>query len=470
MFLNVVIDRLRWVFSRGRAVKSAKVRLAVPFVLYVISSQYKLAKQFTNLNQSLEELKGELHDARCKVDEIENSVQNHVTQISQMYERLLSLERYSREYNLRFHNIEESPGENCLQKIHDILANQLNLEPKLENAHRAGPRSDSKARAIICKFVKRFDEIAFRDELRNEKWKSVYNSSDANESLTRFLHTFNRISNKHAPIKSIKIKGKSNKPWITKGLKKSIKVRNQLYKNWLTTRNSYYYNRYKMYRNKIVTINKLYRKIYYDRVLKDSTNSKKMWDNINLIINKKRPSSIIDNLQVNGKNLHQPASISNAINKYFCNAPTELASSLPKADRHFASFLRGKKCIFRFTKVSEVEVFLLLESIDCKKSFGYDKIHPLLLSSAALEIFRPVTYIINLTLKRGIFPDSLKIAKVIPIFKQGSRSSCGNYRPISVLCALSKIFERCILNQLIFYCLTENILVPNQYGFRSGYN
>ena len=93
-----------------------------------------------------------------------------------------------------------------------------------------------------------------------------------------------------------------------------------------------------------------------------------------------------------------------------------------------------------------MEVFLLLESIDCKKSFGYDKIHPLLLSSAALEIFRPVAYTINLTLKQGIFPDDLNIAKVIPIFKQGSRSSRGNYRPTSVLSALSKIFERCILN------------------------
>ena len=48
-----------------------------------------------------------------------------------------------------------------------------------------------------------------------------------------------------------------------------------------------------------------------------------------------------------------------------------------------------------------MEVFLLLESIDCKKSFGNDKIHPLLLSSAALEIFRPVTYIINLAIPRS---------------------------------------------------------------------
>ena len=79
---------------------------------------------------------------------------------------------------------------------------------------------------------------------------------------------------------------------------------------------------------------------------KDSTNSKKMWDNINLIINRKRPSSIIDNVQVNGKNLHQPASISNAINKDFYSVPTELATSLPKADRHFASFMKGKNVIY----------------------------------------------------------------------------------------------------------------------------
>ena len=188
-----------------------------------------------------------------------------------------------------------------------------------------------------------------------------------------------------------------------------------------------------------------------------------MWDNVNRIINKKRPSSNIDNLKVKDKNLQQPSSISNAINRYFCNVPTELASKLPKADRHFSAYMRRKKSTFRFAQVNEIEVYLLLESIDTKKSYGYDKVHPLLLSSAALEIFRPLTHIINLSLKHGIFPDNLKIAKVIPIFKQGSRSSCNNYRPISVLSALSKIFERCILNQLSFYLTYEDILVPNQY-------
>lgn len=165
----------------------------------------------------------------------------------------------------------------------------------------------------------------------NETADTSNESYDVNESLTRFFHTFNS----HAPLKSINIKNKSDKPWVTNGLRKSIKIRKELHKKWLTTRNIYYHKQYKIYRNKIVSINKALRILCYDSVLKDSTKTKKMWDNVNLIINKKRSSSNIDNLKVKDKNLQQPFSISNAINRYFCNVPTELASKLPKADRHF---------------------------------------------------------------------------------------------------------------------------------------
>ena len=73
---------------------------------------------------------------------------------------------------------------------------------------------------------------------------------------------------------------------------------------------------------------------------------------------------------------------------------TELASKLPKVDRHFSTYMKRKKSTFCFAKVNEVKVYLLLESINTKKSFGYDKVHPLLLSSAALEIFQLLTRII----------------------------------------------------------------------------
>ena len=214
----------------------------------------------------------------------------------------------------------------------------------------------------------------------------------------------------------------------------------------LTTRNSYYHDKYKLYRNKIVAINKIYRALYYGNILKDSTNSKKMWDNISVTINKKRPSFNIEKFKVNDKNFEQPFPISNAINKYFCGVPAELAFKLPKSNHRSSSYMHRKKESFRFIRVNEVEVILLLEIIDVMKSFGFDKVHPLLLSSASPIIYSPLTYVINLSLKQGMFPDSLKVAKVIPIFKQGSRFLCNNYRPISVLSALSNIFERCILN------------------------
>ena len=182
------------------------------------------------------------------MDEMESSVQKHAKQIEEMRERLLSLERYSREYNLRFHNVFT-----------------LSYDPTL----RPFPNK------IELRDFKRFDKNAFQKALRNANWTPVYKSYDVNESLTRFFHTVNSISNSYAPLKSFDIKNKSDKPWVTNELRKSIKIRKELYKKWLTTRNIYYHKQYKIYRNKIVSINKALRTLYYDSVLKDSTKTKK---------------------------------------------------------------------------------------------------------------------------------------------------------------------------------------------------
>ena len=93
-----------------------------------------------------------------------------------------------------------------------------------------------------------------------------------------------------------------------------MKVRDERYKqSWLRTRvrSLIFFSKYKKYRNKITYMNKLYRTSYYNYLLADSSNSKKMWDNINLIVNKRGPSSNIEKLQHDGKQYHQPFSISN---------------------------------------------------------------------------------------------------------------------------------------------------------------
>ena len=113
---------------------------------------------------------------------------------------------------------------------------------------------------------------------------------------------------------------------------KSMKVRDNLYKKWLITRNYVFLNKYKLYRNKIATTSKIYRDRFYIDILTKSDNMKKMWDNINLLINKKRPSSHIGKFLMGNKQ-YEPLSISNCLNNFFCNFPSILASQLPKSNK-----------------------------------------------------------------------------------------------------------------------------------------
>lgn len=79
-------------------------------------------------------------------------------------------------------------------------------------------------------------------------------------------------------------------------------------------------------------------------------------------------------------------------------------------------------------------------------------------------------YIFNLSLKNGVFPDRLKLARVIPVFKSGDDSNLSNYRPISILPCFSKILERIMYNRLSSYLQNHNILYNNQYGFKKGHS
>ena len=86
------------------------------------------------------------------------------------------------------------------------------------------------------------------------------------------------------------------------------------------------------------------------------------------------------------------------------------------------------------------------------------------------ELYMPLTLIINQMLHTGMYPNAFKIAKVIPIFKTGDPSLLTNYRPISLLPTLSKIFECAIFTQMYSFFITNKILCVQQYGFRAGHS
>ena len=84
--------------------------------------------------------------------------------------------------------------------------------------------------SIGIRDFKGFKQGRFKSDLENESWSPVFNGNDVNESYSRFLHIFNKVSNKHTPLKVIKLKNKSYKPWLTSGLLKCMKIRDRIYK------------------------------------------------------------------------------------------------------------------------------------------------------------------------------------------------------------------------------------------------
>ena len=112
----------------------------------------------------------------------------------------------------------------------------------------------------------------------------------------------------------------------------------------------------------------------------------------------------------------------------------------------------------------------MLQSLKLSKASGLDKISNKLLKAAGYTINESLLYIFNLVLPTGVFPDELKMAKVTPIYKEGDKSNCGNYRPISVLPAIAKILEKLICDQLGEFLNENNIISKQQSGFRKRHS
>ena len=121
---------------------------------------------------------------------------------------------------------------------------------------------------------------------------------------------------------------------------------------------------------------------------------------------------------------------------------------------------------FSFKKVTTKEIENIIKELQSKNSTGHDDISCNLLKYLLPVLSQSLTLIINQSLNTGIFPNKLKLAKLVPIFKKGDTSFPENYRPISLLPAISKVFEKVVFNQLYEYFISNKLLNNNQYGFR----
>ena len=157
---------------------------------------------------------------------------------------------------------------------------------------------------------------------------------------------------------------------------------------------------------------------------------------------------------------------------FFTNIGPTLASQINvEGIQSYAGYLKHPCCnTFSFKPIDVSTTINIIDNLNYKYSFGKDGMSNNLLKLIKNEICESVTLIINQSLTTGIFPNKLKIAKVIPLFKKGDIYTFDNYRPISLLPSISKIFERTMYDQIYNYFQNNELFYNSQYGFRKNHS
>ena len=227
---------------------------------------------------------------------------------------------------------------------------------------------------------------------------------------------------------------------------------------------------YKKYRNNFNKNLKLAKKLYISDLLTKYRGDIKMtWRTINDLIGKKKEAkdTFPKNILHGGKNIDSKSKIADVFNNFFSKVGSELAKNIPDSDTPFTNFLERIENDMSIKDITSDELKVAFMKLEPDKSAGFDEINPRVVKYVSTEIFKPLKYIINLSVRQGEVPEKLKIARVVPVFKDGDRTEVSNYRPISILTCFSKIYEKIMYNRLFNHLETNNILYKKQFGFQA---
>ena len=336
-----------------------------------------------------------------------------------------------------------------------------------------------------CKYVKirRNDMTSllnFRYEIGNQCLSDLSGmnvSGDPNESYNLLNTIINKALITHLPMKNVKFNKHKHKKsnWITAGIIQSIRQRDKLYSEFKSLNVSH--QQYALKRDNLKNFNRILkqsirsakRSYYLACFNKFRDNIKKTWETINCIINRDKnrcefPASfIIDDIEVT-----DTKQIADEFNKFYVNIGPSLASKITTfQNKSFADYLDDTvNALFSFSPIDKGKVMKIINDLKAKTSSGVDGLSNKLLKFIAEEICGPLVVIINQCFQTAIFPDELKVAKVIPLFKKGNPQKVENYRPVSLLPSISKVIEKVMHMQIYEHFMQNSLFYTSQYGFR----
>ena len=370
---------------------------------------------------------------------------------------------------------------NC-RKFYNTCTVDLEIADHLPICMSFKISKESQKQDTSIKFSK-LNYAQLKDNLDETDWSSVLTCSDTNLAFENFISIFQQkiaTSSKVVSVKKQKSKRKSfQQPWMTEELRLLTKKRKDFHDRCkISPFDTALQENYRNFRNFVSCQINEAKKAYFKQEFSQCKHDQfKRWKFIKKMLNGPRKNENSDILTIKKKDdpttlCESSKEVVETFNDFFVNVGTALADNLPAPQSHFSEYFyrNSNQTQFNFYPIDSHDVLPIVNSLQTKKATGHDKIPSRAIKENKCILVPILVFLINLIIENSVFPDCLKIARVTPVFKKGDKQNCNNYRPISILSAISKIVEKILSYQIIDFLETNSILTASQFGFRKGKN
>ena len=227
---------------------------------------------------------------------------------------------------------------------------------------------------------------------------------------------------------------------------------------------------YKSARNIVISkLRKAERKHYDEQFDLYGNDNHKKWNVIREIIAKEDRSSamqsefIIDNDPTTNSEV-----IANSFNDFFVNVGKNFAENI-KSDIDPLKYITNNVHSINTIEITDDKILNIISTMKNSAS-GFDELPAFIMKQCSKLYVKPLCHVLSLSIRQGVFPNELKLAKVLPIYKSDDKRLLKNYRPISVLPFISKIFEKIVADSVIDFLEDHDILYNKQFGFRKRHS
>lgn len=261
--------------------------------------------------------------------------------------------------------------------------------------------------------------------------------------------------------------------WATSGLHRSRVKLYDLYEQKKINNNPSFLEYIKKYSKTFRKACACAKSLFISEKIKKADNKiKATWNCINRETGKVKPRDTKFSLKIGDSILNSDVKVANAFEHFFTNIPIgttmHLNSSSRRAEVLLKKYVPMCSDSFQFSYINCKDVLKSFKSLKMKNTCDLWDISTKIISNIIESIAPFLVVIFNSCVDEGVFPDLMKHSKVLPLFKSGSKEDPSNFRPISILPTLSKIFEKLILDQLSFHFAKNRLFHSEQYGFTRG--